>query len=642
MNDRYDDISLFNIFENEIETVEPINHQTPVEIPDIVITPPTPTVVANNDRFANMFADNFPIHSECVQMLESETTKTDERKQGNEKITSESNTSNIHNRKRENQKSDEKIVITNSTVSIVLQNDDQSSIASKLVKDGIGSVIKSTTNSLAESGVFRYTLQSCFAASCKKHYCILKYTGKQEPDFLGFGVEEQIPYCSTLISTFNQNKALTTTTNKRPTRIVRRKKPMKSLRRLSGTMYKNIVKDVYALVSLRNKQKRKKIVHRTPIHHKEYNTGYSDSETCSSESESEIKRKNTLKCDKVLQVKENSSLQALRRSNRILQRKLHRERRLFKQNVPAKKCAKTDEMEIHISSHSNRPIEANSFCAKEQHSIQQIRETDGFGENIYETEPHSIDSGYSAHTIGESDGSETLPEKRVKIAEDQTENVQDVKNAQKRTQGETSDATNYKKIKIDLFGSGTDSDSSCNTRVSPRRKAAKKRKLPLKCKQTVKGKLIETIRFEEPLPHLESNKVEEVAVFKKPSHTVKYSKKSSKTQSVSKERMFSDTVMHNDSNEDHGDPINNLEDLQSASATSVKLPCDTRVKKPLSIVKKDLNVNVKASFKRPNCRSRIPESPRSPEPCKVSPEPVQLQPKIIPLDKPKRLSKSMF
>lgn len=421
------------------------------------------------------------------------------------------------------------------------------------------------------------------------------------------------------------------TVNKKSTKTVRRKNSMTSLRRLSGMMYKNILRDVYALLSVRKKQKRRKRVLRTPVHRKEYYTSYS-SESCASETELEIKNKKASKGANALQMRGNASLQALRRSNRILQRKLQRERhlskqrRLFKKRVPAKKSNKNDEVQVQNT-----------------HTIQQTEETDGFSENMYETPQHSIDSGYSAHIIGESDGSEIIPAKPGKIANHRTENIQNETKTTKRRQTEVDDVADYKKKKLELFGSATDSDSSCDTQPSARRKAIKKKKLPRKCSVKVKEKPNSSVSFEEPLPPLEedpneNDTAEEVAVFKKPSRAVKCSKKRLKSQLISKEIPFSDTVVCNVDKSDTVTNVNHLGNLQEIQTptTSMKLPCDTSVKKSIKIVRKEFSEQVKTSFKRPNCRSRFPETPRSPEPSEVTIPSVQ--PKIIPLDKPKQLS----
>lgn len=167
----------YNIFEDEREIVEPIAHPLkPVEIPKIVVTPPTPTVVASNNHISNIFDESFSVNS-GDDVPELENAKSYQEKQHNEKITLESNSKKCEN------KNDEKIVITNSTVSIILQNDDQSSATRKLVTNGLESVIKNGANSDTENGVFRYALHSCFANSCKKHYSILRYNGDNEPDF---------------------------------------------------------------------------------------------------------------------------------------------------------------------------------------------------------------------------------------------------------------------------------------------------------------------------------------------------------------------------------------------------------------------------------------------------------------------------
>lgn len=644
MNKSFDDIDLHSFFDDP-KILEPVQHLlTPVEIPEIVVTPPTPTAAASYNNTANIFDQTFStIHNH--ETTEAENTKICKEIQLKEAIPTESTNSN--NKKCDN-KTDEKIVITNSTVSIILQNDNQS--AGKLVTNELANVIK-TTSLFKENGVFQYALQKCFSSSCKEHYSILKYGGGDEPDFLGFGLEEQVPYYSK--SALNSGNERTAAISEKRTKLIRRKKnPITGLRQLPGFMYKKIVRDVCNLMSMKKKQRRRRSLNHTPLHRKEYYTS-SDSESCSSENETQIKRK---KVFETLKRKENTCLQALRRSNRILQRKLKKEKRLSKQK------------ELFAKSSKNNTIQEQNMTR----DVQRIEENDAFSENLYETPQHSVDSGYSAHII-ESDGSEIIPMKQDKISKEQIESA-----TNKRRQTEPDSVADYKKMKLELFGCSSESDSSCNTQSSPKKKAGKKRTLLQRCSSRVRKKLNKsTISFQEPLilsedvqnqsrnavkclkgsskspktPSVVSNTdnsvgfeqsisvlendqnqnetIEDNAVFKKPSH-VEYSKR------ICKSRVIANDVMCNTVN---NVAMENFEEIQSCiPTTSVKLPCDISVKKPIKIVKKECNEQVKTSFKRPNCRSRIPDTPRSPDRSEVSLPLVQ--PKIIPLEKPKMLSKS--
>lgn len=528
-----------------VEAVEPL------KIPEIIITPPTP--VATSKSIKSVFDAGFCPNTEFeIPNLTKSCQK--------EVVSKLSNSNN---------KEDETIVIKNSNVSIIVQNGSTSTETGALITEAMANSVFSTS---LENGVFRYNLLSCYSPNCKHYYSLLKYNDEHEPDFLGFDLEEDEISCRSKVPLISGSKLLGA-----PKKVLRRVRTS-NFKKLSGIMYKNIIKDICAVLSQRNKLRKRKRLQNKPIHQKEHCNSFSDSDQYLSETESEVMHK-------PFHLKENSSLLALRRSNRILQRKLLRERRLLKLTKPAQ-----------VSEDFN-----------ESNSVVQ-NENDVFNENIYETEQHSVDSGYSAHIIGESDGSEAIPEKRKQI-----ESV-----------------SCYKKQKLELFGSGSDSDSSTSVRESPKRKTrssvktAKKRKCLL-TKQTnsTSKKTNTSISFEEPLLpiiHSQPDDGDNRNVFKKPSPILRQSRKCNNSKDIHE-------------NEENNQEIEKCTNL----STAVKLSCDTSVKKPI-ITKKDCGEQVKTSFKRPNCRSRIPETPRSPERCEKTFDFVQ--PKIIPLEKPKPLSKS--
>lgn len=476
-------------------------------------------------------------------------------------------------------KHNDQIMINNSKVNIIYNNEPINTKTSE-------------NDSARENKTLTLQMKCCYHSECNKYYSKVQIGDSNELELLGFEpviaenkdnnrlieIAENTEKCIKNAEKIIENKTEKHVVKRRPKQNV-------SIRKCSGMLYKRLLNDLHSMLSTNiNKSSRKRTDER-------------------------LRYQNTLRKTRM-------------RKSRLR----HINRQQFDRN-----------------NFENNDIDIN------------------YADNIYEIEQKSVDSGYSAHIASESEFSENMSVKN---------GVQDRPNETvKRKSSTDTQKEDPKKMKLDLFGSDSSSEENEDEKFGRnesevRRKGiARKLSLRQRLQNIIQRERYGRLRIKEaesskppkrkfktPVKNSKETVAEKIEeIFKKPAIE--------KLQQTLAEELPKPTVENSQKLvvENSQRVAGNLqrsavENLQQTIVENVQRPCvenqqhweairniigiNTENKKE-SLKNEEKPSEVK-TFKRPTCRRRFPDAPKSPKPEEMQKTP----PKIIPLNKPKRLAKS--